>query len=124
MNAERTYTYRFAIPGDPMELMEALGKAGEMLTKHHKSVTSVVMQHDDVDMFIKLTLKGHDQWWIKKKVVYPLAAMLAKAGIKLKDARLVSVERPSKDGKTRVLTSDGSLNRIGEDGMIDHSDMM
>ncbi len=31
-------------------------------------------------MLLRLTVKGHDQWWIKKNVVYPVAGILTKCG--------------------------------------------
>lgn len=120
----RIYTYRFTPPKEPAGLIAAMAQTGTLVAKHNKWVTGVDMQIDGEDVILKITVQGHDQWWIKKRVIYPLGAILAKHGIKLKDARLLAVDRPEDLRSTRPRASDGRSTPLGEDEMIDHSDMM
>jgi hypothetical protein len=120
----RIYTYRISPPSDPLTLAVGMQQAGELIHKHNKHVEAVTIQHDGGDIILKLTMKGHDQWWIKKKVIYPLAALLTKTGIQLKDARLESVDRPPDPRSTRPRASDGRSAPLPPDAMIDHSDVL
>lgn len=121
----RTYTYIIERCDDPMKLTDGLVKAGELVHKHNKWVEDVAVRFDPEshDITIKLTMKGHDQWWIKKRVIYPLAALLTKTGLTLKDARLAAVDRPGDLRSTRLRASDGRSNPLPEDEMVDHADM-
>ena len=118
----RIYTYRIAPPDEPLKLVVAMQQTAELIHKHYK----VYLDPGDYggDMIIKLTMKGQDQWWIKKRVIYPLAALLTKTGIQLKDARLESVDRPEDPRSTRPRASDGRSKPLHPDEMIDHSDML
>ncbi len=92
--ATRIYTYRFTPPGNPLTLVTAITEAGKHVMKHNKHVVKVDTIADEQDMLLRLTVQGHDQWWIKKHVVYPVAGILTKVGIKVKDVKLESVEPP------------------------------
>lgn len=120
----RTYTYRFAYPSDGAKFTATMDKAADMLTKHNKWVLGVNMITEGDDVLLMLTMQGHDQWWIKKRVIYPIGALLTRCGIKLKDARLVAVDKPGDLRVTRQRASDGRSNPLAEDVMVDHSDMM
>lgn len=90
----RIYTYRFTPPGDALTLATAIYKAGEHVMKHNKHVLKVDTIADGEDMLIRMTVNGHDQWWIQKNVVYPVAGILTKVGIKVKEVKLDSVTKP------------------------------
>lgn len=116
----RIYVYRFTPPSDALTLATAIYKAGEAVVKHNKHVEKVDTARDGEDMLLRMTVKGHDQWWIKKNVVYPVAGILTKCGIKVKDVKLVAVERPPDTRSTRPRASDGRSKPLDEDEMIDH----
>lgn len=120
----RTYTYRFAYPTDGAKFTETMAKAADMLTKHNKWVLAVDMVTEGDDVLLHLTMQGHDQWWIKKRVIHPIGALLTRCGIRLKDARLVAVDKPGDLRVTRARASDGRSNALDEDIMVDHADMM
>jgi|SRR5687768_15098995 len=119
----RVYTYRIERPREPEKLVAGLGGAADLVRKHNKWVQEIKLQVDGGDIVLILTMSGHDQWWIKKRVIYPLAAILIKAGLTLKDARLQAVERLPDKRITRPRASDGA-STPDPDKMIDHSDMM
>lgn len=116
----RIYTYRFTPPGDPLQLATAITLAGQFVMKHNKHVLKVDTVAEGEDMLLRMTVKGHDQWWIKKNVVYPVAGILTKVGIKVKDVKLQSVEAPVHGSKTLVRASDGSHKLPDPDEMIPH----
>lgn len=118
----RIYTYRFTPPSDPLALAVAMQKAAEAVVKHNKHVLKVDTAKEGEDMLLRMTVKGHDQWWIKKQVVYPVAGILTKCGIKIKDVKLVAVDKPPDPRSTRPRASDGR-STPDPDKMIDHSDM-
>ena len=122
MTVERIYTYR-ATPQPGMSqagIVKAMIDMGALLSKHNKFVKDVLVQVDGPDIEIRLAMLGHDQWWIKKRVVYPIAALLAKAGMKVDQAKLVSVDMPEDKRKTRIRSADGHHNLPAEDEMVDH----
>lgn len=120
----RIYVYRFTPPGDALALAAAIYAAGQRIVQYNKHVEKVDTARDGDDMLLRMTVKGHDQWWIKKNVVYPVASILTKAGLKVKDVQLVAVERPPDTRSTRPRASDGRSTPLDADEMIDHSDMM
>lgn len=121
----RIYVYEFDVPGEITTLLDIMAKSTQLLQKHNKWVDQVhfKVSSDQKVMKLEMHLKGHDQWWIKKRVLFPLAAVLTKAGVKIKDARLTEVRRPEDKRSTRPRASDGRSTPLPEDVMIDHSDM-
>lgn len=119
----RIYVYRFTPPGDALQLAAAMTMAGERLAKFNKNVVKVDTVADGGDMLLRVTFTGHDQWWIKKKIVYPVASILTKAGLKIKDVKLDAVVRPPDTRSTRPRASDGRSKPLDEDEMISHADM-
>jgi hypothetical protein len=119
----RTYTYRFAYPSDGAKFTETMDKAADMLVRANQYVVSVDMVRQDDDVLLKLTMKGHDQWWIKKRIIHPIGALLSRCGIRLKDARLVAVDRPEDRRVTRPRASDGRSKPLDDDVMIDHENL-
>lgn len=119
----RVYVYRFTPPGDPMVLALGIKQAGDFIVKHNKNVLKVDTGREGDDMLLRMTVRGHDQWKIKKEVVYPVAGILTKVGIKVKDVTLVAVERLPDSRSTRPRASDGRSKPLDPDEMIDHADM-
>jgi hypothetical protein len=116
----RIYVYRFTPPSDPLTLATAIHAAAQVLVKHNKHVEKVDTAREGEDMLLRVTVKGHDQWWIKKHVVYPVAGLMAKVGIKVKTLTLVAVERPPDSRSTRPRASDGRSRPLHPDEMIPH----
>lgn len=119
----RIYTYRFTPPGDALTLATAITAAGQHVMKHNKHVLKVDTVREEDDMLIRLTVKGHDQWWIKKNVVYPVAGILTKVGIKVKEVKLVAVDKPPDSRSTRPRASDGR-STPDPDKMIEHEELL
>src|SRR5688572_7324545 len=91
----RVYTYHIAKPDDMLAATVAMGEAADLIHKFNKWVEKIEISPDtEGGIIIRLTMKAHDQWQIKKKVIYPLASLLTKTGLTLKDARLLAVEQP------------------------------
>lgn len=88
----RVYTYRFAPPSDGLRLAVAIKTAGEYLMKYNKNVLKVDTVADGEHMLLRLTVHGHDQWQIKRKIVYPVVGIFTKVGIKISEVTLQSVE--------------------------------
>lgn len=126
MTIQRTYIYE-ATPSkdaDQAGIVTAMVAIGELLTKHNKHVVEVKMSLAGPAVEIRLTMSGHDQWWIKKRVVYPIAQLLNQGGMTVDQAKLIGVEAPPDGRVTRARASDGSHNALHPDEMIDHADMM
>lgn len=119
----RTYVYRFSPPSDALALATAIYQAGQLVVKHNKHVEKVETVADGEDMLLRMTVKGHDQWWIKKQVVYPVAGILTKVGIKVKDVKLIAVEKPPDTRSTRPRASDGRSRPLDPDEMIEHEQL-
>ena len=119
----RIYTYRFTPPGDALQLATAMTMAGQKLAQHNKNVVKVDTARDGEDMLLRVTFTGHDQWWIKKKIIYPVASILTKCGLKVKDVKLDAVDRPPDPRSTRPRASDGRSTPPHPDEMISHADM-
>lgn len=116
----RIYTYRFSPPSDALTLASAVFQAGQLVVKHNRHVEKVDTVMDGEDMLIRMTVKGHDQWWIKKNIVYPLAGILTKCKIPVKEVKLVAVDRPPDTRSTRPRASDGRSRPLDPDEMIEH----
>lgn len=119
----RIYTYRFSPPSDGLTLATAIYAAGQLVVQHNKHVEKVDTVMDGEDMLIRMTVKGHDQWWIKKNIVYPLAGILTKCKIPVKEVKLVAVDRPPDTRSTRPRASDGRSRPLHPDEMIEHEEL-
>jgi hypothetical protein len=119
----RIYTYRLTPPGDALTLATAIKAAGDHVVKHSKHVQKVETFADGEDMLIKLTVQGLDQWMIKKQVVYPVAGILTKCGIKVRDVRLDAVDKPPEVRGSYKRAASGTKPAPHPDDMIDHTDM-
>lgn len=119
----RVYVYRFTPPGDMLTLSVAMSEAAKKVVTHNKHVLKVDTVADGEDMLLRMTVTGHDQWKIKKEVVYPVAGILTKCGIKVKDVKLVAVEKPPDTRSTRPRASDGRSKPLDPDEMIEHEEL-
>ena len=119
----RIYVYRFTPPGDMLTLATAMGEAAKRVVEHNKHVLKVDTVPDGEDMLLRMTVHGHDQWKIKKEVVYPVAGILTMCGIKVKDVKLVAVEKPPDTRSTRPRASDGRSRPLEPDEMIEHEEL-
>lgn len=120
---ERIYTYRLSPPADPTKAIEGMRKMADLLAAHNKWITKCDMRVDGTEIILELTAQGHDQWWIKKRIIYPLVAVLTRGGMKVQHARLIAVERPTDKRSTRLRASDGRSNPPPEDAMIEHEEL-
>lgn len=111
----RTYVYRFTPPGDALTLATAITAAGQHVVKHNKHVQKVDTLADGEDMLMRVTVHGHDQWWIKKHIIYPVVGIFTKVGIKVKDVKLEEVQAPEHHNKTMEWKND-------PDRMIEHDE--
>lgn len=111
----RIYTYRFAPPSDPLILATAITAAGQHVMKHNKHVKKVETVADGEDMLLRMTVHGHDQWWIKKHIIYPVVGIFTKVGVPIKDVKLDEVAAPEHHQKTQEWKND-------PDRMIDHDE--
>ena len=111
----RTYIYRFTPPGDPLVLATGIMAAGQHVMKHNKHVKKVDTVADGEDMLLRMTVHGHDQWWIKKHIVYPVVGIFTKVGIKVKDVKLDEVKAPEHPNVTMDWKND-------TERMIDHDE--
>lgn len=116
----RIYTYRFTPPSDAITLATAIYEAGQRMVKFNKYVQKVETTQDGEDMLLHVTVKGRDQWWIKKQVIYPVVGIFTRVGIKVKEVRLDSVAAPPDARKTRARASDGKSAPLDPDQMIEH----
>lgn len=122
----RVYVYRLKPPKDALTLATGIHAAGQLITKHNKNVLKVdtIPDTDGVHMLMRLTVQGHDQWWIKKNIIYPVVGILTKVGIKVKDVNLHAVEKPPDTRSTRPRASDGRSTPVDADFMINHEDVL
>jgi len=111
----RTYVYRFTPPGEALTLATAIVEAGKHVMKHNKHVKKVDTVADGEDMLMRMTVHGHDQWWIKKHIVYPVVGIFTKVGIKVKDVKLDEVLAPDSPSRTMEWKND-------PDRMIEHDE--
>lgn len=111
----RVYVYRFTPPSDPLTLATAITAAGQHVMKHNKHVKKVETDLDGEDMLLRMTVHGHDQWWIKKHIIYPVVGIFTKVGVPVKSVKLDEVAAPAHPQKTQEWKND-------PDRMIDHDD--
>jgi len=121
----RIYLWEVAVPPD-RELNEALGaaqRAAQRVERFNPNVEAASVYAVDDKIAVEVEFTGHDQWWIKRKVVYAIAAVLAQSHIGREHARLVDVRRPPDPRSTRPRASDGRHSPLPDHIDIDHSDM-
>lgn len=121
----RLYTWEVALPPgrDLNDALEAAQRAAERVTRYNPQVLGTEVYSVDEELSITVHFSGRDQWWIKKRVVYAIGAILAQSKIDRRLARLVSVARPEDRRSTRERASDGRHNPLPEHVDIDHTDM-
>ena len=124
----RLYTWEVPVPeGDePVEVLDRVSAAADRVSTYNPAVegVEVALVEKTRTFSITVTFTGRDQWWIKKRIVYAIGAVVSLSKLPRGSAKLVAVERPPDARSTRQRASDGRHNPIGEDEDIDHSDMM
>lgn len=120
----RLYTWEVPIPDgeESLTVLDRVAAAADRVSTYNPEVDGVEVSLDGV-LRVTVTFTGRDQWWIKKRVVYAIGAVLTLSELPRGSAKLVSVERPPDARSTRQRASDGRHNPIPEDQDIDHSDM-
>lgn len=113
----RVYVYRFTPPSDALTLATAITAAGQHVMKYNKHVKKVETDADGEDMLLRMTVHGHDQWWIKKHIIYPVVGIFTKVGVPIKDVKLAEVAAPEHPSKTMEWKND-------PDRMIEHDDQI
>lgn len=122
----RLYTWEVTLPADldPGQVLQAAQEAAERVTTYNPNVEASEVSltaHGALRVTVHFT--GRDQWWIKKRVVYTIVPILARAHVPRANAKLVAVDRLEDRRSTRERASDGRSNPLPEHVDIDHSDM-
>lgn len=107
-----------------MAVLDRVAASADRVSTYNPEVQGVEVSMDEAGiMRITVEFTGRDQWWIKKRVVYAIGAVLTLSKLPRGSARLVAVGRPPDGRSTRQRASDGRHNPIPEDQDIDHSDL-
>lgn len=122
----RLYTWEVLVPDGrtPEAVLEAAQVAAERVAQFNPNVEGT-----EVSLTAEGTLKatvhftGHDQWWIKKKIVFAIMGILAQSEIPLNNASLVAIDRPDDQRSKRDRASDGRHSPLPDHVDIDHRDM-
>lgn len=122
----RLYTWEVPVPlgEQKMRTLDRVAAAADRVSTHNPEVGGIEVSMNDAGvMRVTVTFTGRDQWWIKKRIVYAIGAVLTLSDLPRGSAKLVAVERPPDARSTRQRASDGRHNPIPDDQDIDHSDM-
>jgi hypothetical protein len=123
----RLYTWEVRPPEgeDPIEVLDRVGAAADRVSTYNPEVDGIEVALDEAKGIIRVTVtfSGRDQWWIKKRIVYAIGAVLSLSGLRGAPTTLVALERPGDRRSTRQRASDGRSNPIPDDQDIDHSDL-
>lgn len=121
----RFYTWEVQVPlgASRMRTLDRAIAAAERVEKFNPEVNSVEVDLADKILRITVSFSGRDQWWIKKRVVFAIGAILSLSGLRGAPVNLVALERPEDRRSTRQRASDGRHNPIPDDVDIDHSDL-
>lgn len=120
----RLYTWEVPVPDgeDRLVVLDRVAAAADRVSTYNPEVDGVEVSLDGA-LRVTVTFTGRDQWWIKKRIVYAIGAVLTLSGLPRGSAKLVGLERPPDARSTRQRASDGRHNPIPDDQDIDHSDM-
>lgn len=122
----RLYTWEVPIPlgEQTMRVLDRVAASADRVSTYNPEVEGVeVALVEGNTIRVTVTFTGRDQWWIKKRIVYAIGAVLTLSELPRGSAKLVAVDRPPDTRSTRQRASDGRHNPIPEDQDIDHSDM-
>ena len=121
----RLYTWEVPIPlGESvMRTLDRVAANADRVSQYNPEVDGVEVALVDQTLRITVTFSGRDQWWIKKRVVYAIGAVLSLSKLPRGSATLVALERPEDRRSTRPRASDGRSNPLPDDVDIDHSDL-
>lgn len=120
----RLYTWEVPVPDgeESLAVLDRVAAAADRVSTYNPEVSGVEVSLDGA-LRVTVTFTGRDQWWIKKRIVYAIGAVLTLSGLPRGSAKLVGLERPPDARSTRQRASDGRHNPIPDDQDIDHSDM-
>jgi hypothetical protein len=122
----RLYTWEVPVPdGAPAtETLDKVAVAADRVATYNPECDGVeVALTEGGKLRITVTFTGRDQWWIKKRIVYAIGAVLTLSGLPRGSATLIGLERPPDARSTRQRASDGRHNPIPDDQDISHEDM-
>ena len=122
----RIYTWRVPMPEgrEPEEAVGAAVRAAERIAEHNPNVEAAWIEREpDGALAVAVHFTGRDQWWIKKRVVYAIAGILAQSALPIPSAKLIEVTRPEDRRSTRERASDGRHSPLPDHVNIDHSDL-
>lgn len=123
----RLYTWEVPAPDgeDLMELLDRVSAAADRVTTYNPAVQAVevALTEETRTFSVTVTFTGRDQWWIKKRVVYAIGAVVSLSKLPRGSAKLVAVERMPDARSTRQRASDGRHNPIPDDADISHEDL-
>lgn len=121
----RLYTWEVPVPlgASVMRTLDKVAAAADRVSTYNPEVDGVEVALADQTLRITVTFSGRDQWWIKKRVVFAIGAVLSLSGLPRGSAKLVALERLPDARSTRQRASDGRHNPIPDDADIDHEDL-
>lgn len=106
-----------------MRTLDRVAAAADRVSTYNPAVDGIEVALTGGVLRVTVRFTGRDQWWIKKRVVYAIGAVLTLSKLPRDAAKLVAVERLPDPRSTRQRASDGRHNPIPDDADIDHSDM-
>lgn len=89
----RTCIYRCPLPSEAA--IERLRKLGAEAVEFNRDVTNVRVYPEDGELVLLLDIRGRDQWMVRRKAPHVAASLLARAGIRVADVRLMDVVKPA-----------------------------
>lgn len=122
----RLYTWEVPVPSEEvaLEVLDRVAASADRVSTYNPEVQGIEVSMNDAGVLrVTVTFTGRDQWWIKKRIVYAIGAVLTLSKLPRGSAKLVAVQREPDARSTRQRASDGRHNPIPEDQNIDHSDM-
>ena len=108
---------------DPLAVLDRVSASADRVSTFNPEVNGVEVALIEQTLRITVTFSGRDQWWIKKRVVFAIGAVISLSKLPRGSARLVALERPEDRRSTRPRASDGRHNPIPDDVDISHEDL-
>lgn len=76
--------------------------AGPLMTKQldrmaaqsRELLESVVEASDDGKLIVRMLFQGRDQWYIQKRIKYPLVAALRRGGLRIEHVKATQISAP------------------------------
>lgn len=91
----RIYTFTVAPPeGNAAELAEKIDQFLTRVSDTSKELLEAQVEVVGERFVIVMTYQGRDQWYILKKIKFPLVAALRKVGLKMENVKSTQVSAP------------------------------